>query len=183
MKKTILSICAIVAGILPAMANAEGYSKSIVEDLRGNPVTTLYGVCVTHDFPEGGSGLCNGRSFADDITIIDQVAIPNVVYFDFARSSLNSKGKKVVSEVAKGIKQLGNYSITLSGHTDTVDSAAFNKRLSAKRAQSVKNALVASGVSASKIKTEAMGESENAVPTADGVPEALNRRVEISVTR
>ena len=60
-------------------------------------------------------------------------------------------------------------------------SQAYNQVLSEKRAASVKAALVAQGIDATKIVTAGFGETKNAVPTKDSVPEALNRRVEIEV--
>lgn len=162
---------AIVAITAPFFANA--YEKSIVLDARGNAVTTKDNVCVTHNWPESNPTCSSGVA----------LGIPNVVYFDFARSSLNAKGQQVVAEVAKGLKGVSDYSVKLAGHADRVDSAAFNQRLSERRAQTVKSALVAQGVKAAAISTTGFGESRNATPTKDNVPEQLNRRVEIEVSK
>jgi outer membrane protein OmpA-like peptidoglycan-associated protein len=51
--------------------------------------------------------------------------------------------------------------------------------LSLRRADSVRSSLISGGVSADKITVAGRGESEPAVPTADGVREPKNRRVEI----
>ena len=170
--------------VVPSMANAHDNDKSIVLDARGNAVTTLNGDCVVHNFIDEGKGsICNASKSVEEITIIDEVVIPNVVYFNLGSSSLNSRGQKVIDEVAKGLKQLGTYNVSLSGHTDTSAGSAFNQRLSEKRAATVKSALAARGISAGAVSTEALGEGSNAVPTADGVVEALNRRVEISITK
>ncbi len=170
--KTLTLGAAIIAISAPFFANA--YEKSIVLDARGNAVTTKDGVCVTHNWPESNP-VCDGGL---------ALGIPNVVYFDFARSSLNAKGQQVVAEAAAGITKLGgNYKVTLSGHADRVDTAAFNQRLSERRAATVKAALVAKGVNPAAITTSGFGESRNAVPTQDNVPEQLNRRVEIQVSQ
>jgi len=165
---------AVFSAAVPSLASAEQYTKSIVLDARGNAVTTKQGVCVVHDFPEVSNNICNGGSM--------ELSIPNVVYFDFDKSTLNPKGQQVISEVAAGLRELPTYQINLGGHTDTVASNAYNNILSSKRAETVKSALIAQGVDATKISTAAFGESKNAVPTRDSVPEALNRRVEIEVT-
>jgi outer membrane protein OmpA-like peptidoglycan-associated protein len=167
---------AVFSAALPTLASAEHYTKSIVLDARGNAVTTKDGVCVTHDFPEENTNPCNGKN------LIDELSIPNVVYFDFDKSTLNAKGQEVVAEVATALKQLPSYKITLAGNTDTVASNAYNQVLSEKRAASVKAALTAAGIDATKITTVGNGETKNAVPTKDSVPEALNRRVEIEIT-
>jgi len=177
-----LTLAAAVFAVLPSIASAQEYTKSIVLDARGNAVTTKNGTCVVHEFPEESNNPCNGSNTSETRSLIEELSIPNVVYFDFDKSTLNSKGQQVVAEVAKGLKQLSSYKITLGGHTDTVASSAYNEALSTKRAASVKGALIAAGVDATKISTASFGESKNAVPTKDSVPEALNRRVEIEVT-
>ena len=166
---------ALVAMMAPALANADApLHKSIVLDARSNPVLTREGECVTHNWPEENN-VCRGAV---------AVNIPNVVYFDFAKSRLNAKGQEVVNQVAAGLNNLGSpYSVKLSGHADRVDTIAFNQKLSERRAATVKGALVAKGVPARSISTIGYGETRNAVPTKDEVPEQLNRRVEIEVNR
>lgn len=173
---------AVFSMAVPAMASAEAYTLNIVLDSNGNAVTTKEGVCVVHDFPAIEGNICNGKNLRASQTSIDELVIPNVVYFEFDKSTLNVKGQQVVAEVAKGLSQLSSYKVKLSGHTDTVASNAYNEILASKRAASVKAALVAQGVDATSITTAAFGETQNAVPTKDSVPEALNRRVEIEVT-
>ena len=183
--KTKFAAFAIAATVIvPSAAQAHDDGKAAVLDARGNAVRTLNGDCVVHNFLAADNGnICSGSSSTEEITVIDEIVIPNVVYFDLGSSRLNSRGQKVIDEVAKGLKQLGTYNVSLSGHTDTSAGSAFNQRLSEKRAATVKSALAARGVSSGAISTEALGEGSNAVPTADGVIEALNRRVEISITK
>lgn len=170
---------AVFAAALPTFASAED-QKSIVLDSNNNAVTTREGVCVTHNFPAPAGTICEGNRVVRSLN--EELMIPNVVYFDFDKSKLNSKGKKVLEEVAAALQQVESYNVKLSGHTDTVASGTYNQALSEKRAEAVRAALVEAGIDAAKITTEALGESVNAVPTKDSVPEALNRRVEIAVT-
>ena len=58
---------------------------------------------------------------------------------------------------------------------------AYNEKLSERRSDAVREALIAAGVPAEAITTAWKGEAENAVPTADGVKEQANRRAEIIV--
>jgi OOP family OmpA-OmpF porin len=53
--------------------------------------------------------------------------------------------------------------------------------LSLRRADTVREALIAGGIDANTITVAGRGESEPAVPTADGVREQANRRVEIVI--
>jgi OOP family OmpA-OmpF porin len=58
----------------------------------------------------------------------------------------------------------------------------YNDRLSARRADTVKQAFVAGGIPEAQITTVAHGETNLAKPTADGVREPLNRRAEVQIT-
>ena len=71
--------------------------------------------------------------------------------------------------------------VLVIGHTDRVDTMAFNDALSLKRAESVKRWLVEGGVPADAIAVSGRGERELAVQTADGKAEQVNRRVEVRV--
>ncbi len=73
--------------------------------------------------------------------------------------------------------------IIVSGHTDDRGSAAYNKKLSLKRAEAVKACLVSKGIAADRIETAGYGEEQ---PVADNnTPEGrqLNRRVEIKLIK
>ncbi len=69
--------------------------------------------------------------------------------------------------------------IEVNGYTDLSGTAAYNQKLSVCRAQSVEAELVKDGVAASEISIHGYGESGPLVPTAKGVREPQNRRVEI----
>ena len=69
--------------------------------------------------------------------------------------------------------------IVVTGHTDTVGSDAYNMRLSRRRAESVAARLEKDGIASSEIEIVAKGKRDLLVPTADGVREPQNRRVQI----
>lgn len=102
-----------------------------------------------------------------------------VIYFGFDKYNLTSAAMAVIEEVAKYTKEFNDPTVRVVGHTDTSGSAAYNLRLSQRRAQAVANALAAKGVEVDAV--EAKGETEPAVPTGDGVREPLNRRAVIEV--
>jgi OmpA-OmpF porin, OOP family len=102
------------------------------------------------------------------------------VYFDFNKSTLTSAGREVIRHAAAAAQQGSNAHISVTGHTDTVGSADFNQRLSERRADTVRQALVAAGVPANEITARGVGKTELAVPTADGVKEPRNRRAVIA---
>lgn len=71
--------------------------------------------------------------------------------------------------------------ITVIGHTDRVGSLESNDILSLRRAEAVRNVLVAVGIRAASLDIAGRGEREPLVATADGVDEVRNRRVEIDL--
>ncbi len=72
-------------------------------------------------------------------------------------------------------------SITVIGHTDTSGSAAYNMTLSERRASDARGELVRDGIDGSRITSQGMGETDNAVNRGDGVKEQLNRRTEVLI--
>ncbi len=69
--------------------------------------------------------------------------------------------------------------IEVNGYTDLSGTASYTMRLSVRRAQTVEAELVRDGVPASEIGVRRFGEANPLVPTAKGVREPQNRRVEI----
>jgi outer membrane protein OmpA-like peptidoglycan-associated protein len=104
-----------------------------------------------------------------------------IVFFGFNQSNLTDEALGVVQQAAEAAKTYGSASIALVGHADRSGSNAYNNALSLKRAGSVKAALVKDGIADTAISTLGKGEEDPLVPTADGVREPQNRRVQISL--
>ena len=110
------------------------------------------------------------------------VAPPSfMVFFDWDRSNLSAQALATIKQAADAFRAKGNARITATGHTDTSGPEAYNMALSLRRANAVKDALVREGVPAQAITVIGMGEKGILVPTADGVREPQNRRVEIVI--
>jgi OOP family OmpA-OmpF porin len=111
--------------------------------------------------------------------IIQTQARSYLVFFDFDSSRLTPEAKQIVASAAADALQGKTTRIDVTGHTDRSGSDRYNQALSVRRAESVRRELVADGVADSLIVTRGVGESDPLVPTADGVREPQNRRVEI----
>jgi outer membrane receptor protein involved in Fe transport len=102
-----------------------------------------------------------------------------LVFFDFNKSDLTGQATEIVDAAAKNAGTMKVTQLTVTGHTDTVGSDAYNMRLSRRRAESVAARLEKDGVPSSEIAIVAKGKRDLLVPTADGVKEPQNRRVQI----
>ena len=105
-----------------------------------------------------------------------------IVFFDWDKSNLSGNAEEVVDAVVAEISKRGDVSsIVITGHTDSSGPKGYNEKLSLRRSGSVKKALIARGIDADMIRTEAKGESDLLVQTDDNVREPANRRVQISL--
>ncbi|MEJ0047181.1 MAG: OmpA family protein [Rhodospirillales bacterium] len=102
-----------------------------------------------------------------------------LVFFDWDRADLSARARQIVAEAAQASTHVQTTRIEVNGYTDLSGSAAYNQRLSVRRAESVEAELVRDGVAQSEIAIHGFGESNPLVPTAKGVREPQNRRVEI----
>jgi outer membrane protein OmpA-like peptidoglycan-associated protein len=104
-----------------------------------------------------------------------------LVSFALNQVALTDDNRRVIAAAADAYRRGGAPRVSVTGHTDTYGSAAYNLKLSQRRTDAVAGQLVRDGVPASIIVTTGRGETDLLVPTADGVREPRNRRVEIVV--
>jgi len=102
-----------------------------------------------------------------------------IVFFDWNRSDLTERARQIIAEAASASTSVASTRIEVAGHADRSGTPAYNQGLSQRRANTVAAELVRRGVNRSVIAISAFGETRPLVPTADGVREPQNRRVEI----
>ncbi|MGP1394451.1 MAG: OmpA family protein [Inquilinaceae bacterium] len=101
------------------------------------------------------------------------------VFFDFDRAVITAAGQQIIDTVIADYRDMAGATIAVVGHTDLSGPDSYNLALSARRAAAVEQALIAGGIEASRIETDAVGERQPLVETPDGVREPSNRRAEI----
>ena len=111
---------------------------------------------------------------------------PNAVWYSvsFANNSftIDAKGQRVVDELSTFMRDNPSSIATIVGRTDTVGSKDYNMRLSHRRADAVRDALVyGDHVPADRVETRWTGEARQGVPTGDDVAAAANRVVDIAM--
>jgi len=107
-------------------------------------------------------------------------ARPYLVFFDWDKSEIKPEGYIVLDQVAQRIRTTG-YSVYLVGHADSSGPNDYNMALSERRAEVVKEYLLAKGIPSNVISTKWVGENDPLITTFDDVREAQNRWVAIDV--
>ena len=102
-----------------------------------------------------------------------------LVFFDWDKAALTDRARAIVKEAAEASTRARTTRIEVSGYTDASGTAQYNQGLSMRRAEAVAMELVKDGVPKSAIVIQGYGQTKPLVPTAPGVREPQNRRVEI----
>jgi outer membrane protein OmpA-like peptidoglycan-associated protein len=102
-----------------------------------------------------------------------------LVFFDWDRADLTDRARQIIAEAANNARTVGSTRIEVQGHADRTGSAAYNQRLSVRRAEAVAAELVRRGIPRDQMSIQGFGFDRPLVPTAMGVREPQNRRVEI----
>lgn len=142
-----------------AGAYMERQAKQIQQQMAGT------GVTVNHDTTTGNINL----------------TMPGNITFAHDDATLNSAFLGSLNQLAATMRQYGETTIVVAGHTDSTGQAAYNQALSERRAAAVRNYLVSQGVSASRIQTVGYGVRQPVATNATEAGRAQNRRVELTI--
>lgn len=118
----------------------------------------------------------NGETEALNLKLGEQA-----IKFDAGKADVPATGKATLDKIAESVKAYPDTKINISGHTDGSGDPAFNKALSQKRADSVKDYLKSQGVTDSQIgSSDGLGAEKPAAGVGPNDP--AQRRVELAVT-
>ncbi len=187
----VISFAVLSLGSVPAQAReAPGY----VTDSQGNIVRSGTGECWHSSFwtPEMATIVgCDGVVLAHEIDIIEGaptglvggITIPSAALFAFDSDELTEEGKQAIEEYRKNLKpELAQaYAGIIIGHTDNVGNPDYNLGLSKRRADSVREHLIETGVRAEKLRIVGKGLTDPIASNDTPEGRAENRRVEIIV--
>jgi OmpA-OmpF porin, OOP family len=121
------------------------------------------------------------QMFPDVMQALPEKPHSYTLHFEESGTDLTPESAAMIENIRQEIVKRSAPEITVIGHTDRTGSPEDNLSLSLKRAEAIRDILVAGGVSAQIIQTVGRGELEPVVETEDGVAEPRNRRVVISV--
>ena len=99
--------------------------------------------------------------------------------FGFNEHALQPEARAAVERIARILNEVRNLRVRVDGHADAIGSDAYNNQLSLRRAQTVAEALTASGVTADAISVHAFGKSSPVASNQTAAGRSQNRRVAI----
>ncbi len=111
---------------------------------------------------------------------VEKVVFPNIA-FRFNSAELTDLGKGQVYLVAQRLKQQGNLTVVIEGHTDATGNEEYNQKLGQLRAETVIKELVAQGIDSSRMSAVSFGEDKPLINQDTQWARAVNRRVEFQV--
>jgi outer membrane protein OmpA-like peptidoglycan-associated protein len=209
LQKTDWPTCAAVGGVTGAAIGATessayaGYGALLIGGMAG-------AYCWVHgDGDEDGDGVpdsrdkcpgtpkgvqvdANGCPPAPPPAVVEEVVVVKEetivirdVHFQFDSAKLTAADTAKLDTVATRLKQEApGAQLRVSGHTDSVGKEAYNQKLSEKRAHSVVEYLIKSGVPRSSfVSVTGAGESHPVADNKTAEGRALNRRTEIQINR
>ncbi|MGQ9426699.1 OmpA family protein [Gilvimarinus sp. F26214L] len=103
------------------------------------------------------------------------------VLFDFGDDELKPGGERSVRELARYLERNPDRRLLVEGYTDAVGAEDFNRQLSERRAESVREQLVAAGIEEDRIEVRGHGEGFPIATNETTAGRQLNRRVEVVV--
>jgi OOP family OmpA-OmpF porin len=103
------------------------------------------------------------------------------VSFALNSAELTEQSRPVLARIAADLKKYPRLRVELQGHTDSSGADDYNLKLSQRRAQAVRDYLIAQGVSSEQVEARGYGETQPIASNATAEGRARNRRVVMKV--
>ncbi len=126
------------------------------------------------------------QQVGNDVQIVNTgneliVTMPQDILFAVDSATLRPDLQSDLRALATNLNNYPNSTVDVVGHTDNTGEAGYNQELSQRRAQSVRNILINSGVDGFRLRAIGRGEDQPVASNLDEFGRAQNRRVEIII--
>ncbi|MCA8831550.1 OmpA family protein [Hymenobacter pini] len=156
------------------------------------PSGVNYGIVVRKDgylFHSENFDLPAGAAYSEvvkDIALkkldVGVKVVLNNIFFDFDKATLRKESTNELERLQKLLTDTPALRLEISGHTDNVGKAEYNKDLSQRRAKAVVDYLVAKGIDKGRLTFAGYGDTQPVASNASKAGRQLNRRTEFKVT-
>jgi len=162
-----------------------------IQQTAQNVATGVARAVKSVDLPDGVKIAVTSGGFLDSLTAFlassDTSAGKSFTFdelqFETGSATLTKASSQQLEHLAAVLKAYGNVAVNVAGYSDNTGDPAANKRLSAERAATVKQALVSLGIPASRITDEGFGPEKPIASNDTEEGRAKNRRVELVVMK
>ena len=180
-----LSACSTLPGTYVVLMPDEDGKVGQVE-LRGDGTQTVEQARSAAGFDAARGSVTLNQSQIDQTFQPALAALPErpahfVLYFHGNTTELRPESRALLPVALAEAERRPAGEIAVVGHTDREAPADYNARLGLRRAEVIRDELVALGARPEMIEVRSHGENDPLVPTDDGVREPRNRRVELGV--
>jgi peptidoglycan-associated lipoprotein len=142
-------------------------------------VVVLLAACSSNPPPATSGGMPGGvsgpNSFAPGSQQDLAATAGDRVFFAYDQSTISPEGQQILQRQSEWLKRYAQVSVTIEGHCDERGTREYNLALGERRAQAVKNVLVALGIPASRVQTISYGKERPIVVGSDEGGYAQNR--------
>jgi outer membrane protein OmpA-like peptidoglycan-associated protein len=173
--------------LVVVVPSADGHVGMVVVERKGERVVLNQAYAASR-IVDGGAPQAQQLSldqvsagFAGTLAALPDRPKSFLVYFEEGKDELTEESRVEFDKILSELRGRGAPDVVVIGHTDRLAADDYNDRLSLQRAQRVREELGKLGIPPDRIQAAGRGEREPLVPTADGIAEPRNRRVEINV--
>ncbi|WP_165699384.1 OmpA family protein [Hymenobacter jejuensis] len=156
------------------------------------PSGVNYGIVVRQEgylFHSENFDLPSGAAYSEvvkDIALkkleVGVKVVLNNIFFDFDKATLRKESTSELERLQKLLTETPALRLEISGHTDNVGNAAYNKDLSQRRAKAVVDYLIGKGIDKGRLTFAGYGDTQPVAPNTNKQGRQLNRRTEFKVT-
>ena len=104
------------------------------------------------------------------------------ILFDTGKASFKKETDQVLQAMVAIFKEYPRANFAIHGHTDSVGSKSMNQALSERRANAVRDYLIANGINADRLTAKGFGEENPIATNSTRAGRKENRRVEVKLT-
>ena len=187
--------------LIPLTLVACGTNKDLGDSAGvtiGEPVPVNQGTVVDSGVGTYGDGSGYGTGYGDGygtapVGLVDSSIVPgtqsdmaaqagsDLIYFETNQHDLTAQARGIVEGQARWLASYPNLNVTIEGHADERGTREYNIALGDRRANAVRNYMIAVGVESHRVNTLSYGKEQPVVVGSGGASWSQNRRARTRV--